>query len=434
VKTKSRPYTVNIITLGCSKNVVDSEVLMGQLKAGNIDVVHESDEPSDVVVVNTCGFISDAKEESIETILRYASAKKDGLVNKVFVMGCLSQRYRKELEAELLEVDGFYGVNDLPLILKDLGVNYRKELIGERLLTTPSHYAYVKISEGCNKKCSFCAIPLIRGKHVSRPMEEIIHEVSHLVARGVKEIILIAQDLTYYGFDLYRERKLAQLLEQLVAIDGLEWIRLHYAYPTDFPAEILDIMRKHEKICNYIDIPLQHIDDTLLRSMNRGITKEKTLKLLETIRDKVPGIAIRTTLIVGYPYETEAHFEELKSFVREQRFDRLGVFTYSPEEKTSAYYLHDSVPEEVKQSRLEEIMEIQQEISLEKNQEKTGKIFKVLIDRREGDYFVGRSEFDSPEVDNEILVTSDVSLKIGQFYNIRIERADYFDLFGTVIS
>lgn len=433
MKTKLKRHKVNIITLGCSKNLVDSEVLMGQLRAGNIDVVHESSDPSEVVVVNTCGFINDAKEESIETILRFAGAKKKGLVDKVFVMGCLSQRYRKELEAELLEVDGFYGVHDLPRILSDLGVDYKKELIGERLLTTPSHFAYLKISEGCNKKCSFCAIPLIRGKHVSKPMDEIIHEASSLVANGVKEIILIAQDLTYYGFDLYRERKLGELLENLAAIKGLEWIRLHYAYPADFPIEILDIMRKYPNICNYLDIPLQHISDILLRSMNRGLTKEKTLRLLDTIRERVPGISLRTTLIVGYPYETEEHFAELKNFVREQRFDRLGVFTYSPEEKTQAFYLHDTVPNEIKQSRLEEIMQIQQEISLEKNQERTGQIFKVLIDRREGDYYIGRSEYDSPEVDNEILVNSDSALEIGSFYQVRIERADYFDLFGSVV-
>ena len=434
MKTNPSRHTVNIITLGCSKNLVDSEVLMGQLRAGNVEVVHESDEPSDVVVVNTCGFINDAKEESIDTILRYAEAKKAGLVGKVFVMGCLSQRYRKELEAELLEVDGFYGVNDLPKILNDLGVDYKKELIGERLLTTPGHYAYLKISEGCNKKCSFCAIPLIRGKHVSRPMEDLIHEATHLAASGVKEIILIAQDLTYYGYDLYHERKLASLLEKLAEIDGLEWIRLHYAYPSDFPIEIAEIISKSPKICNYLDIPLQHISDPLLRSMNRGVTKEKTYRLLETVREKNPGIAIRTTLIVGYPNETEEHFEELKAFVIEQRFDRLGVFMYSPEEKTSAYYLHNTVPEEVKKARMEEIMEIQQEISLEKNQEKVGREFKVLIDRKEGDLYVGRSESDSPEVDNEILIYSPEPLQTGNFYQVKIDRADYFDLYGTVTN
>ncbi|MFA4864294.1 MAG: 30S ribosomal protein S12 methylthiotransferase RimO, partial [Bacteroidales bacterium] len=328
--------------------------------------------------------------------------------------------------------DGFYGVNDLPEILKDLGVDYRKELIGERLLTTPGHYAYLKISEGCNKKCSFCAIPLIRGKHVSRPMEDLIHEASLLAARGVKEIILIAQDLTYYGYDLYRERKLASLLESFCEIDGLEWIRLHYAYPSDFPVEIADVMKNNPKICNYLDIPLQHISDPLLRSMNRGVTKAKTYRLLETLREKNPGIAIRTTLIVGYPYETDDHFEELKEFVKDQRFDRLGVFMYSPEEKTSAYYLHDAVPDEVKRARMEEIMEIQQEISMEKNQEKVGREFKVLIDRKEGDLYVGRSEFDSPEVDNEILIDSPEPLKTGNFYQVKIDRADYFDLYGTL--
>ncbi|MCU0371464.1 MAG: 30S ribosomal protein S12 methylthiotransferase RimO [Bacteroidales bacterium] len=434
MKTKAARHTVNIITLGCSKNIVDSEVLMGQLRASGVEVVHESDEPSDVVVVNTCGFINDAKEESIDTILRYAEARKAGLVGKVFVMGCLSQRYRKELEAEMLDVDGFYGVNDLPVILRDLGVDYRKELVGERMLTTPAHYAYLKISEGCNKKCSFCAIPLIRGKHVSRPMEELVHEASKLASNGVKELILIAQDLTYYGFDLYRERRLESLLENLAEIDGIEWIRLHYAYPSDFPTGLADVMHRNPKICNYLDIPLQHISDPLLRSMNRGVTKEKTYHLLDTIREKNPGISIRTTLIVGYPYETEEHFEELKKFVKEQRFDRLGVFMYSPEEKTSAFYLRDAVPEEVKKARMEEIMEIQQEISLEKNMGHVGKTMKVIIDRKEGNLYVGRSEFDSPEVDNEILIDSPVSLKNGHFYQVKIDRADYFDLYGTIIK
>ena len=432
MKTKVTRHKVNIITLGCSKNLVDSEVLMGQLRAGNVEVVHESDEPSDIVVVNTCGFINDAKEESIDTILRYAEARKAGLVGKVYVMGCLSQRYRKELEAELLEVDGFYGVNDLPKILKDLGVDYKKELIGERMLTTPGHYAYLKISEGCNKKCSFCAIPLIRGKHISRPMEELIHEATHLAAGGVKEIILIAQDLTYYGYDLYHERKLAGLLENLAEIEGIEWIRLHYAYPSDFPKEIAEVIYKSPKICNYLDIPLQHISDPVLKSMNRGVTKEKTYRLLETLREKNPGIAIRTTLIVGYPIETEEYFEELKAFVKGQRFDRLGVFMYSPEEDTSAFYLHDAVPDELKKARMEEIMEIQQDISLEKNLEKVGMEFKVLIDRKEGDFYIGRSEYDSPEVDNEILIDSSVSLQTGNFYQVKIDRADFFDLYGTL--
>lgn len=433
MKTKSSRHRVNIITLGCSKNLVDSEVLMGQLKAGKIEVVHESDEPSDVVVINTCGFINDAKEESIDTILRYAEAKKEGLVNKVFVMGCLSQRYRKELEAEMLEVDGFYGVSDLPSILKDLGVDYKKELIGERVLTTPKHYAYLKISEGCNKKCSFCAIPLIRGKHVSKPVEELVHEAAHLAMQGVRELILIAQDLTFYGYDLYHERKLGVLLEELSKVNGIEWIRLHYAYPSDFPAEIADIMAQNPKICNYLDIPLQHISDPILRSMNRGVTREKTLNLLKTIRSKNPGIAIRTTLIVGYPFETDENFAELKAFVQEQRFDRLGVFMYSPEEKTSAWYLNDTVPDEIKKARMEVIMEIQQQISLGKNEEKVGMELKVLIDRKEGDLYVGRSEFDSPEVDNEILIESSEPLLTGNFYTIKIIKADFFDLYGTVI-
>lgn len=434
MRTKKIRHKVNIITLGCSKNLVDSEVLMGQLRASGVDVVHESDEPSEVVVINTCGFINDAKEESVDTILHYAEAKKDGQVGKVFVMGCLSQRYRKELEAELLEVDGFYGTNDLPVILSDLGVDYRKELVGERLLTTPKHFAYLKISEGCNKKCSFCAIPLIRGKHISRPVEELVREASLLAARGVKELILIAQDLTYYGYDLYRERKITALLEELSTVEGIEWIRLHYAYPSDFPADLADVMHHNPKICNYLDIPLQHISDPILRSMNRGLTREKTYRLLDSIRQKNPGIAIRTTLIVGYPHETEEQFEELKKFVREQQFDRLGVFTYSPEEKTGAYYLPDTVPEEVKKSRMEEIMAIQQEISLEKNRDKVGKEFKVLIDRKEGDHYIGRSEFDSPEVDNEILIEARQVLDTGKFYNVKILRADFFDLYGTIIN
>ncbi len=432
MKTTSRPKSVNIITLGCSKNLVDSEVLMGQLKAGSVNVVHESDQPSDVVVINTCGFINDAREESIDTILQYAEAKKRGLIGKVFVMGCLSQRYRKELEAEMPEVDGFYGVSELPSILKDLGVDYKKELVGERMLTTPRHYAYMKISEGCDKKCSFCAIPLIRGRHVSRPMEEIIHEASLLVSQGVKEIILIAQDLTWYGFDLYKKRNLAELLEKLVKIPGLEWIRLHYAYPSDFPMEVIDVMSRYDNICNYLDIPLQHISDPLLRSMKRGINREKTYRLIDAIREKIPGITIRTTLIVGYPNETEEQFQELKAFVKEMKFDRLGVFTYSAEETTAAYYLKDNVPEELKKQRLEEIMNLQQEISLEKNRQKVGKELKVLIDRKEGEYHIGRSESDSPEVDNEILVNTDKDLNIGEFYDVKIDKADYFDLYGKV--
>jgi len=429
---RKHKHTVNIITLGCSKNLVDSEVLMGQLKAGNIDVVHESEESADTVVINTCGFIKDAKEESVNTILQFAQAKKDGHVGKVFVMGCLSERYRKELEEELLEVDGFFGTNELPAILKTLGVDYKKELVGERLLTTPSHFAYMKISEGCDRNCSFCAIPLMRGKHVSRPMEEIYHEATHLVDGGVKELILIAQELTYYGLDLYGKRMLPELLEALSGIEGLGWIRLHYAYPTDFPLEILDVMARNPKICNYIDIPLQHISDPLLRSMHRNTTKERTVELLSAMRKKVPGIAIRTTLIVGYPYETEEQFEELKQFVIDSRFDRLGVFTYSPEEKTAAYYLKDVIPEKVKQARMEEIMDIQQQISLEKNQEKVGTTLHVLIDRVEGEYYIGRTEFDSPEVDNEVLVSSSKKLRVGEFYPAVIDRADFFDLYAHV--
>jgi ribosomal protein S12 methylthiotransferase len=426
-------HTVNIITLGCSKNVVDSEVLMGQLRAAKVDVAHESNQPSDTVVINTCGFIQDAKEESVNTILQYAQAKKDGLVKNVYVMGCLAERYKKELQEELLEVDGFFGTHELPDILKTLGVDYRRELIGERLLTTPKHFAYLKISEGCDRNCSFCAIPLMRGKHVSRPMEEIYHEASLLASQGVKELILIAQELTYYGLDLYGKRMLSELLQVLAGIEKLRWIRLHYAYPSDFPLEILDVMASQPKICKYIDIPLQHISDPILRSMNRVTTSEKTLNLLKNIRDRVPGITLRTTLIVGYPYENKEHFEELKQFVADQRFDRLGVFTYSTEEKTGAWYLKDSVPAEVKQERMEEIMAIQQQISLEKNQEKISHTLQVIIDRKEGEYYIGRSESDSPEVDNEILVTSSKRLKIGSFYPVVIDQADYFDLFGHTL-
>jgi ribosomal protein S12 methylthiotransferase len=429
---KNKKHTVNIITLGCSKNLVDSEVLMGQLRASDIDVVHESDKPSETIVINTCGFIHDAREESVNTILEYARAKEEGLVKNVFVMGCLSERYRKELEEELLEVDGFFGTHELPEILKTLGVDYRKELIGERLLTTPSHYAYMKISEGCDRKCSFCAIPLMRGKHVSRPMEEIFHEANHLVSGGVREIILIAQELTYYGLDLYGKRMLPELLETLASIDKLAWIRLHYAYPSDFPVEVLDVIANQPKICKYIDIPLQHISDPILRSMNRATSRMKTLDLLNTIREKIPGVALRTTLIAGYPHETETEFEELKEFVKEQRFDRLGVFTYSPEEKTAAYLLEDTVPEEVKQQRMEVIMELQQQISFEKNQDKVGQIVEVIVDRKEGEYFVGRTEFDSPEVDNEVLITSKKKLETGHFYSVLVNRADAFDLYATL--
>lgn len=429
-----KKHKVNIITLGCSKNVVDSEVLMGQLRAARVDVVHESDQPSDTVVINTCGFVKDAKEESVNTILQYAQAKQKGLIDKVFVIGCLAERYKKELAEELLEVDGFFGTHELPQILQSLGVDYRKELVGERMLTTPGHYAYLKISEGCDRTCSFCAIPQMRGKHVSRPMEEIFHEASLLAAQGVKELILIAQELTYYGLELYGKRMLPELLQVLSGIEGIRWIRLHYAYPSDFPEDVLDVMRDNPKICKYIDIPLQHISDKVLRSMHRNTTRERTLKLLKALREKVPGIAVRTTLITGYPHESEEEFEELKQFVQEQRFDRLGVFTYSPEEKTAAFYLEDDIPEETKQQRMEELMELQQQISYERNQEKVGQTILTLIDRKEGDFFIGRSEHDSPEVDNEILVTSADDLTIGEFYPVVVDSADYFDLFGRVAA
>jgi len=430
VQTNKKNKSINVITLGCSKNVVDSEVLMGQLKAAKVEVNHDSAEPSDAVVINTCGFIGDAKQESIDVILENIEAKKSGLVDKVYVMGCLSERYKKELEEELDMVDGFYGTNDLPRVVKDLGIDYRQELIGERMLTTPCHYAYLKISEGCNRTCSFCAIPLMRGQHVSKSEETILREAEHLVANGVKELILIAQDLTYYGVDIHKQRTLARLLEKLAGINGLEWIRLQYAYPADFPLEILDVIRDHSNICKYLDMPLQHISDPLLKSMRRFITGKRTLELLDQVHSKVPGIALRTTLIVGYPGEEQKHFNELKTFVKDQQFDRLGVFTYSHEENTRAFDLIDSVPEPVKVARMEEIMEIQQDISLRKNQEKVGKSLKVLVDRQEGDYFIGRTEFDSPEVDNEVLITRQDGIIIGDFYDAHIYQADYFDLYA----
>ncbi len=433
MKTKSKNKTINIITMGCSKNLVDSEHLMGQLNANNLRVVHESDaEHNDIVIINTCGFIKDAKEESIEMILSAVEAKKAGDVEKVYVMGCLSERYKKELPEEIDGVDGFYGAADLKKIVHDLGADYKSELVGERMITTPSHYAYLKISEGCDRKCSFCAIPLIRGKHQSVPMEELLIEAEKLAKKGVKELILIAQDLIYYGIDIYKKQALAELLTALVKIEGIEWIRLHYTFPTNFPLEVLEIIKNQEKITNYIDIPLQHISDRILRSMKRGHTGNGTRELVKSMREKVPDVALRTTFIVGYPSETEAEFEELLQFVKEARFDRLGVFTYSPEEDTAAFKLDDDISEDIKQERKEKLMEIQEEISFEINQKRIGKIFKVLIDRYEKPYFIGRTQYDSPEVDNEVLITAKAkSLKIGQFYNIRINEADSFDLYGT---
>lgn len=428
----NKKQKVNIITLGCSKNLVDSEVLMGQLD-GKYEVTHDSNDPSDIVVINTCGFINDAKEESVDTILRAVEAKKIGDISKVVVCGCLSERYKKDLKEEIAEVDGFYGVHELPAILQELGVDYKKELIGERSLTTPRHFAYLKISEGCNRSCSFCAIPLIRGRHKSRPREEIIAEVRSLAAKGVKELMLIAQELTYYGVDIYHKRELASLLTEMSEVDGIEWIRLHYAYPAGFPADVLDVMAANPKICSYLDIPLQHISDRLLKSMKRHITAEATYELIDRIRAAVPGVALRTTLIVGYPGETEEDFNELLDFVAKVRFDRLGVFQYSHEEHTGAYLLEDDVPDTVKQDRADRIMMLQQEISNALNKEKEGKVFKTVIDRVEGDHYVGRTEFDSPEVDNEVLVPVGTNeLKIGHFYEVGITRADFFDLYGEL--
>lgn len=433
MRTKSlKKNKINVITLGCSKNTYDSEVLMGQLKANGKEVVHEQE--GNIVVINTCGFIDNAKEESVNTILEYADKKEQGLVDKVFVTGCLSERYRPDLEKEIPNVDQYFGTTELPLLLKALGADYKHELIGERLTTTPKNYAYLKISEGCDRPCSFCAIPLMRGKHVSTPIEHLVIEAEKLAKNGVKELILIAQDLTYYGLDLYKKRNLAELLEALVKVEGIEWIRLHYAFPTGFPMEVLELMKREPKICNYLDIPLQHIADNVLKSMRRGTTYEKTTKLLKEFRAAVPEMAIRTTLIVGYPGETEEDFQILKNWVEEMRFERLGCFTYSHEENTHAYSLVDDVPEEVKQARAAEIMDIQAQISWDLNQEKIGQTFKCIIDRKEGQYFIGRTEFDSPDVDNEVLIdASKYYLKTGDFVNITITDATEFDLYGEPV-
>ncbi|MDT0557052.1 30S ribosomal protein S12 methylthiotransferase RimO [Ichthyenterobacterium sp. W332] len=434
MRTKSlKKNKINVVTLGCSKNVYDSEVLMGQLKANGKEVVHE--EEGNIVVINTCGFINNAKEESVNTILEYMQKKEEGDVDKVFVTGCLSERYKPDLQKEIPNVDQYFGTTELPGLLKALGADYKHELIGERLTTTPKNYAYLKIAEGCDRPCSFCAIPLMRGKHKSTPIEEVVIEAEKLAANGVKELILIAQDLTYYGLDLYKKRNLAELLERLVKVEGIEWIRLHYAFPTGFPMDVLDIMNREPKICNYLDIPLQHISDNILKSMRRGTTQEKTTKLLKQFRAAVPEMAIRTTLIVGYPGETEEDYETLKQWVTDMRFERLGCFTYSHEENTHAYNLEDDVPEEVKQQRANEIMEIQSQISWELNQEKIGKEFKVVIDRKEGNYFIGRTEYDSPDVDNEVLISAENTyLKTGDFYTIKITDAADFDLYGEVVN
>ena len=430
MRTKSiKKNKINVVTLGCSKNIYDSEVLMGQLRANNKEVVHE--EEGNVVVINTCGFIDNAKEESVNTILEYVKRKEQGDVDKVFVTGCLSERYKPDLEKEIPDVDAYFGTTDLPALLKVLEADYKHELLGERLVTTPKSYAYLKIAEGCDRPCSFCAIPIMRGKHRSKPIGELVDEAKNLAAKGIRELILIAQDLTYYGLDLYKKRNLADLLRELVKVDGIEWIRLHYAFPTGFPMDVLEVMREEPKICNYIDIPLQHISDSVLKSMRRGTNMDKTNRLLESFREQVPGIAIRTTLIVGYPGETEKDFAELKEWVRSTRFDRLGCFTYSHEENTHAFSLDDDVPEAVKKQRANEIMEIQSQISWELNQEKIGKVYRCIMDRKEGNHFIGRTEQDSPDVDNEVLIdAAEHYLKIGEFVDIEITAATDFDLYG----
>ena len=437
MKTKGKQKDkVNIVTLGCSKNIVDSEVMLTQLKGNQIDTTHESEsDDANIVVINTCGFIDNAKQESIDTILRYVDAKEEGMVEKVFVTGCLSERYRSELQKEITNVDGWFGTMELPLLLKRFNATYKSELLGERITTTANHYAYLKISEGCDRPCTFCAIPLMRGKHVSKPIEEILLEAKNLVKNGTKEILLIAQDSTYYGLDIYKKRALADLMNQLADVEGLDWIRLHYAFPSGFPMDVLDVMAKRNNICNYLDIPLQHGSTRMLELMRRGTTREKTEALLNVIREKIPKIAIRTTLIVGHPGETEEAFLEMMDFVEKNRFERLGVFTYSHEEDTHSYTMKDDVPDEVKQQRLEAIMELQEGISEEINAEKVGKKYRVLIDRFEGGQYVGRTEHDSPEVDNEVLINSDNGyLRVGDFCEVVITSASAFDLYAKPIK
>lgn len=436
MKTKgNKKVKVNIITLGCSKNQVDSEVLLTQLRGNGIDAGHEmTTDDASVVIINTCGFIDNAKQESVDTILRYVDAKQEGLIDKVYVTGCLSQRYKDDLEKEIPEVDAWFGTRDLPRLLKQFKADYKQELVGERILTNPGHYAYLKISEGCDRPCSFCAIPIMRGRHVSRPVEELVLEARNLARNGTKELLLIAQDSTYYGLDLYKKRTLADLLNRLADVEGIEWIRLHYAFPSGFPEDVLDVMAARSNICRYLDIPLQHVSTRMLQIMRRGITREKTEQLLDTIRNKVPGIAVRTTLITGHPGETEADFEEMLKFVEQQRFDRLGVFTYSHEENTHSWTMKDDVPSAVKQQRADEVMALQERISLELNEQKIGQFMKVMVDRREGGYYIGRTEFDSPEVDNEVLIESaDNYLRIGDFTQVKITGATEFDLFATVM-
>ena len=431
MKTKGNKSTkINVVTLGCSKNQVDSEVLLAQLKGNGIDAVHESkDDDASIVVINTCGFIDNAKQESIDTILRYVDAKEEGIVDKVYVTGCLSQRYKDDLEREIPQVDAWFGTRDLSRLLKVFKADYRQELVGERILTNPAHYAYLKISEGCDRPCSFCAIPLMRGGHVSRPMEDLVLEAKNLARNGTKELLIIAQDSTYYGLDLYKKRNLAELLRRLSDVDGIEWIRLHYAFPAGFPMDVLDVMRERSNICNYLDIPLQHGSTRMLQSMRRGITREKTEQLLQTIREKVPGIALRTTMIAGHPGETEEDFSQLMDFIEKSRFERLGIFQYSHEENTHAFSMPDDVPEEVKQERADAVMELQQSISLEINQQRIGSKLKVLVDRKEGPDYVGRSEFDSPEVDNEVIIKSPGDyLRPGDFAEVKITGATEFDL------
>lgn len=436
MKTKTlKKNKVNVITLGCSKNIYDSEVLMGQLKANKFDVEHENDHTdASIVIINTCGFIENAKQESIDTILNFTEAKKKGLVEKVYVTGCLSERYKPQLEKEIPEVDAYFGTRDLPKILKTLKADYKHELVGERLLTTPSHYAYFKISEGCDRPCSFCAIPLMRGKHVSTPMEELVERAKTLAKNGTRELLVIAQDSTYYGLDIYKERKLAELLNRLADVNGIDWVRLHYAFPSGFPDDVLDAIAKHPSICNYLDIPLQHISDAMLKSMKRGTTKQKTIDLINKIRDKVPDIAIRTTLICGYPGETEKDHEEMLRWVEDSKFERLGVFTYSHEENTTAYKLEDDVDEETKKNRASAVMELQMGISEELNSKKLDKTFKVLVDKKEGKNFIGRTEYDSPDVDNEVIIEGADYLRIGDFVNVKITETNAYDLAGHVVE
>lgn len=437
MKTKGlKKNKVNIVTLGCSKNLVDSEQIYTQLKANRFEVSHESErDDASIVIINTCGFIDNAKQESVDAILRYADAKDNGLIDKLYVTGCLSHRYKDDLSKEIPEVDSWFGTNELPRLLKTLKADYKRELVGERLITTPSHYAYLKIAEGCDRPCSFCAIPLMRGKHESQPLELLVQSAQSLARRGTKELILIAQDLTYYGLDLYRKRNLSELLARLSDVEGIEWIRLQYAYPSGFPMDVLDVMRERPNVCNYLDMPLQHGSSEMLRRMRRGITREKTEQLIETIREKVPGIALRTTLIAGHPGETEAEFEEMYSFVQQMRFERLGIFTYSHEDQTHSYSLPDDVPADVKQDRADDIMALQEGISAELNEAKVGRTYKVLFDRQEGGYFIGRTEFDSPEVDNEVLVDATrYTVKLGDFAPVRITSAAEFDLYGEIVQ